>query len=233
MLTAIATERRSSRKKMHADRPGRSVVIPNVDWETYEKLLDAFDSRRKFHLIYDRGDLEIMAPISSEHESDSDFLGDMIKILADEMNLMLRVGGSFTMKRRDLARGLEPDRSFWIKRVSKLKNVRKIDLSIHPPPDLVVEVDITSSSHDKFEIYAKLGVPEIWRLASEELHFHRLGRRGRYLEIATSLSFPGITPRDLMEYLLQVRKTTDLIPILRAFRSSIRKRLASERQAEK
>src|SRR6185437_9713240 len=84
----------------------RSMLLTNIAWKSYEKLLEAFGERRNPRLIYDRGDLEIMPPISNEHEFDAEFLSQSIAVLADEMDLDLCPGGSFTMKRKDLDRGL-------------------------------------------------------------------------------------------------------------------------------
>jgi Uma2 family endonuclease len=203
-----------------------SVVIPNVEWETYEKLLEAFGDRRNARLAYDRGDLEIMVP-SNEHEEDADFLGDLVKVLAEEMKLPLRAGGSFTMKRRDAKRGIEPDRCFWITSAAKVAGVRKIDLARHAPPDLAIEVDVTSSSIDKFGIYAKLGVSELWRLTGDDLRFHRLGERKKYVETAASLSFAGVAPGDLIPHLIQRRGTADQVPIIAAFRAWVKQRAAT------
>lgn len=201
-------------------------MIPNTDWETYEKLLEAFGDRRNARLAYDRGDLEIMAP-SNEHEEDADFLGDLVKVLAEELNLPLRPGGSFTMKRKDVKRGIEPDRCFWIASAAKVAGVRKIDLARHAPPDLAIEVDVTSSSIDKFGIYAKLGVSELWRLTGDDLRFHRLGERKKYIEVPVSLAFAGVGPEDLVPYLIRRRGTADQIPIVTAFRTWVRQRAAA------
>jgi Uma2 family endonuclease len=131
------------------------------------------------------------------------------------------------MKRKDVKRGIEPDRCFWIASAAKVAGVRKIDLSRHAPPDLAIEVDVTSSSLDKFGVYSKLGVPDLWRLSGDDLRFHKLGEKSKYIEIATSLSFPGVGPRDLTPYLIQRRGTADQVPIVSGFRDSVRKRFGT------
>jgi Uma2 family endonuclease len=63
--------------------------------------------------------------------------------------------------REDLACGFEPDACFYLDHADAIAPDRPLDLAVDPPPDLVVEVDITRSSLDKFPIYAALGVPEV------------------------------------------------------------------------
>ena len=51
-----------------------------------------------------------------------------------------------TCDRQDLARGLEPDQCYYIQNEGKVWGKDHIDLQIDPPPDLAIEIDITSSS---------------------------------------------------------------------------------------
>src|SRR5579871_4690701 len=95
-----------------------SVVVPcllleDVDWRTYTRLLHIFAERPAFRLTYDRGRLEIMSPLP-EHEMDADFLGCLVRALTDELGLPILGGGSTTFRRRRYQRGLEPDRCYWI-----------------------------------------------------------------------------------------------------------------------
>jgi Uma2 family endonuclease len=156
----------------------RSVVIENVDGETYEKVLEAFGERRNARLAYDNGSLEIMAPPSMEHESDGRFLAGLVPELADAFGLPLRHGGSVTVRRKAALKGVEPDTCFWLGNAPRLAGVKRLDLTVHPPPDLAIEVDVTSDSLDRHGIYAGLGVPELWRLDGDELRFHQLGAGG-------------------------------------------------------
>lgn len=68
------------------------------------------------------------------------------------------------------------------------------------PPDLVVEIDRTKSSLDKFSIYAALGVPEIWRVAGDLIECHLLFEN-EYVESATSAAFPFLTNQKPSEFL--------------------------------
>ena len=211
--------------KPRRKKPGRAVVIQNIDWKTYTRLLKAFGDRPRLRLTYDRGELEIMAP-SHEHDGDADLLAALVVILTKGFKLPIHRGGSTTLKRVKLKRGLEPDRCFWIANAAKMAGVRHLDLKIHPPPDLAIEVDVTSSSLDRFGIYAKLGVAELWRLDGDDLRFHILAANKAYSSVATSPTFPGIAPADLMAVVIQGRRVADQNVTTDAFEAWLQQRTA-------
>ena len=204
---------------------GRAVVIPFVDWQTYEQLLQVFEGKRNLKLTYDRGELEIMVP-SQEHESDADMLAALVVILTKGFKLPIHRGGSTTLKRLKLKKGLEPDRCFWIANAPKMAGVRQLNLKLHPPPDLAIEVDVTHSSLNKLRIYAKLGIPELWLLDGDDLQFYVLGANGKYIQTSTSNTFAGITPNDLMPSVIQARGVADQNITTDAFEAWLKQRLA-------
>jgi Uma2 family endonuclease len=210
-------------------KPGRAVVLHCVPWEMYTELLKVFAEKRGVKLTYDRGDLEIMAP-SMGHEDDGYHLGLFVDILTEEFGMPIRRGGSVTIKRKRLKKGIEADRCFWIANAAKLAGVRQLDLRVHPPPDLAIEVDVTSSSLDRFGIYAKLDVTELWRLDGDELRFHQLGANKKYAEVPTSPTFAGIAPADLMGFIRQARVAADQTVASKAFRAWARQRVAAQNQ---
>jgi Uma2 family endonuclease len=205
---------------------GRAVVIPFVNWETYEQLLEVFEERPRIRLTYDRGDLEIMVP-SQEHEKDGEFLARMIVIMTEEFGLPLQHGGSTTLKRKRMKKGLEPDKCFWIANAAKVAGVKQLNLKIHPPPDLAIEVDVSRSSLDRFGIFRTLGVGELWRLDGDDLYFHVLGTDGKYTEVPTSRTFAGIAPADLMVFVKQSRNAVDQNMPAAGFRAWVKQRLAA------
>jgi Uma2 family endonuclease len=204
---------------------GRSVVIPFVDWETYEQLLKVFEERPAVRLTYDRGDLEIMAP-SREHERDGEFLATLVGILTEEFGLPFQPGGSVTLKRKRMKRGLEADKSYWIANAAKLAGVDHLDLKIHPPPDLSIEVDVTRSSLNRLGIYRTLGIGEVWRLDGDDLVFLILGADKKYAQVATSPTFRGVAPTDLMNFVKQARGAADLNIAKVAFRAWLKQHIA-------
>jgi Uma2 family endonuclease len=204
----------------------QSLVLESIDWTTYSQLLRMFAKRPGVRLAYDRGRLEIMTPLLA-HDDDGDFLGDMVKTLAMELGLPLKRGGSVTIRRRSIERGLEPDRCFWIANASRMAGRRRLDLRRDPPPDLAIEVDVSHSSLDRMAIYAILGVPEVWRLDGDSLTFHVLGPRGTYRRGARSRAFPQVAPADLLPFLQEARLAGDETPAVLRFRDWIRHRFPS------
>jgi Uma2 family endonuclease len=197
-----------------------SVLLSAVDWKEYKRFLRMFAERPGIRLTYDRGELEIMAP-SFEHEDYCDFLGRLVLVLTEELRMPIRHGGSVTLRRRKWKRGLESDRCYWIKHEAQMRGVKNLDLRIHPPPDLAIEVDVTRSSLNRMAIYAKLRVPEVWRLDNSVLTFSVLQPDGNYALATHSLGFPQVTPNDLMRFLAMCA-TAEQNAIVAQFRQWIR-----------
>ena len=107
-----------------------------------------------------------------------------------ELDIPAKGQRSTTFKRKIGSGGLEPDECFTspVSGCSKDQDLEK--LNPLPPPDLVVEVEITSPLLDKLEIYAGLGVPEIWRHNRDGLTILCLGPDGRYAVASESRAFP-------------------------------------------
>jgi Uma2 family endonuclease len=204
---------------------GRAVRISNVSWDEYEKLTEVFAERPALRMTYDDGELEIMVP-SLGHDFSDRILATLVQILAEECGVPIRPGGSVTMKSKKKLKGIEGDDVFWLANANKLAGVTDLDLKIHPPPDLAVEVDVTHSSMDRLKIYARLGVPEVWRLDGDELNFYVL--TGKKYQVATrSRAFPIVAGTDLVPVIGQARAAGDQTPVYRGFRVWLRQRLAS------
>ena len=201
------------------------LVLENVSWRTYERLLRIFDERPAFRLTYDRGCLEIMT-ISHEHESYGRFLGRLAITLTEELGLSIKDGGSTTFKRRRKQRGLEPDDCYWIVSEPLVRGKRKIDLRKDPPPDLGIEIDISRSSLVRLDIYAALRVPEVWRFDGNTLTIHILNEAGIYLKSTHSLAFPGVTAADLARF-LTMPDQMEQNAVIREFRAWIQERIAA------
>jgi Uma2 family endonuclease len=199
---------------------GQRLLLHGIDWRGYGRFLRAFGERPSVRLTYDRGALEIMSPLH-EHESDGRFLGRLAITLTEELAKPVKAGGSTTFRRRRRRRGLEPDDCFWIAHEAQVRGVRRINLRIHPPPDLAMEVDVASSSLDRMAIYAALKVPEVWRLDQTGLKFHLLGPDGCCSESTHSLAFPFVTPADLSRF-LDMRQNMDENAVVQQFRIWVR-----------
>lgn len=140
--------------------PEQRVVLDNISWELYEELLAAHQDCSAPRFTYDRGLLEIVSP-SAEHEHLKEMATLLVNIAAEEMSVNVEGFGSTTFRREDLARGFEPDACFYVQNVGRVKGKTRLDLTVDPPPDVIVEIDITSPSLSKFPIYAQMAVPEV------------------------------------------------------------------------
>ncbi len=138
------------------------IILQDVSWRTYESLLADYDGRPGMRLNYDRGVLEILSPISEEHELYNRLLAFLVDTLAEATGLEYRSSGAATFKREDLQRGLEPDSCYYIQNEPRVRGNLHLDLTVDPPPDLAIEVDIRHTSLEKLRLYAAMGVPELW-----------------------------------------------------------------------
>ena len=160
----------------------------DVSWECYERLLEAVGDRRLRH-SYERGTLELMSPLK-RHDSVKTLLARLIEMAAYELEIEIQGIGSTTLRRRERLRGLEPDECYYVAHEAEVRYKADYVPGRDPPPDLAVEVDVTSSSLDRLQIYADLGVPEVWRFKDEQLSFWRLTRSGKYARSRRSRAFP-------------------------------------------
>jgi Uma2 family endonuclease len=205
----------------------RSIVLSGIDWQTYTRLLRIFAERPSVRLTYDRGELEIMSPMR-DHERSAYLLGRMVDVITEELGIPVGSGRSTTLRRRRKRRGLEPDNSYWIQNESRVRSKDRIDLRVDPPPDLAIEVDVTSSSLNRMRIYASLGVPEVWRCVGPTLTFQVLGPDGRYTEATHSRAFPFLRAADLMRF-LALQRQTDETTLVQQFRAWVRTQVTPPR----
>ncbi|MBI4263726.1 MAG: Uma2 family endonuclease [Acidobacteria bacterium] len=197
---------------------GATLVFRDVGWDEYERLLEDLWDRPGLRVTYDDGRLEIMSPLP-EHEKYIRFIDDLVRAWADSRQLPVEKVGSATWKRRRVAKGTEPDACYYVTNAARIIGKRRIDLEVDPPPDIVVEIDVTNESVSKFSIYAALGVPEIWRYDGKMVHFYE--RSGdAYRGITESRFLAGLTPAMLAEALEQ-SKTEGQTAALAAFRQRI------------
>jgi len=195
------------------------VTLRNVSWKTYEDLLADFEDQSTTRLAFDRGVLEIMSP-SPEHEKLNRAVALLVEVAGEELDFDIENFGSATFKRDDLLRGFEPDSCFYIQNADKVRDKRKIDLETDPPPDLVIEIDITNRSLNKQGIYAHIGVPEIWRYDGMNLEILLLDA-GKYLRSDASVAFAGLTSESIASF-IHKSKSTKRRPWLKAVREWVR-----------
>ncbi len=182
--------------------PGAVLRVDDVPWEEYERLLADLGEGYAVRIFYDRGRMEIVAPTST-HERAKSIVHALVMALADELDVDIESLGSTTLRAQVSARGAEPDDCFYVQNARLVIGKREdLDLDRDPPPDLVVEIERTSASLDKFPIYAALGVPEIWRVIGREVRVFRLAP-DRYEESPTSRAFSFLTAHVLSAFVEQ------------------------------
>ena len=198
------------------------VVLYGVTWSTYEALLAETD-RSGTRFTYDRGMLEIMSP-SEQHERFKKLIGRMIETLTEELGIPIRSAGSTTWKSEIKQQGLEPDECYYLANEPRVRGRREADLSVDPPPDLALEVEITSRWIDKMHIYANLGIPEVWRYDGKTLRTEQLQSDGSYLPQSRSTALPLMPLTELGRF-LDRRDTTDETSWIRSFRQWVKANL--------
>ncbi|NJK75108.1 MAG: Uma2 family endonuclease [Microcoleus sp. SU_5_6] len=197
------------------------VEIADISWQTYETLLAEIGDR-PIRLTYNRGNLKIMVP-SPEHERFKEVIGRFVDTLAEELDVRIEPLGSTTFKRPEFL-GAEPDKCFYIQNINAIKGKKRIDMSQDPPPDLVVEIDITSRSTSSLQIYAGLGVPEVWIYNGSRLKINRL-ENGEYVERDRSLAFGSVPILEIVSFLEQA-ETMDYLELVKAFRNWVKSQIS-------
>lgn len=196
------------------------IVLDHVSWELYEHLLREIGNR-PIRLTYDQGTLEIMSPLS-EHESAKKTIARLLEILSVDLEIPIEALGSTTFRLRRKQRGLEPDECYYVRSLPLIRGKRSISLPKDPPPDLAIEIDISSHSLERLPIYAALGVPEVWRFDGSKLSCMLLSGDGEYRPSATSASFPMLRPSGLTRF-LRIAQRKGQSEALEAFRQWVRK----------
>jgi len=165
------------------------IYLSGVSWNTYQSLRNA-DENDHLRMTYDRGALEIMSP-SSKHELISYLFGRMVDQWTLHFEIDIRSGRNTTFRRKDLERGLEPDNCYWITHERQMRGKDEVNLRRDPPPDLVLEVDVSWSSIPKLPIYAAMGVPEVWHWNDDDmLEVLRLAKGQKYKASKDSRELP-------------------------------------------
>lgn len=201
------------------------VILNNISWDTFERLLADIGDRRKTLFHYINGTLEIMSPLSL-HEGCNHFIEALLGIFTDELEIDMRRLGSLLMKIPDLKLGAEPDSCYYIQNEPIIRGKEVIIVGQDPAPDLVLEVDITNPSDRRLPIYALLAVPEVWRYDGYSLEFLALDN-GAYQPIEKSLSFPDLPAAIIVEY-VQKRLTLGESGTLREFRKWVRENVVRD-----
>ena len=193
---------------------GQRLLIRDVDWQEFEAILEELGDHRASRIAYYQGNLEIRRQLP-EHERSKIVIADLIKILLNEMDIAYEPYGSTTFKNRNMAQGIEPDDCFYIKNAIRMIGKTKIDLAIDPPPDLAIEVDVTSKT--QLSVYQGLRVPELWRWENNKLRID-LWQNGEYVQSLSSLVFPNVPILEIIPQYLEMASAKGTSSAMKAFR---------------
>jgi Uma2 family endonuclease len=202
--------------------PRQRLVLNGITWEGYVKLSDLLG--KLVRINYDRGLLEIMTTYSP-HELLKTVIGMLLGVVAEEFLIPMKCVGSTTLRRQDVDKGLEPDLIYYLASMSRVRDWRKLDLNVDPPPDLCVEIEISRSVVDRLRIYAGLGIPELWRCDGQTLEAWRLRPDGQYERCPHSPSLPFVPLDEVLSLVGQHLDSGDDGAWLRVVRAWVRQRL--------
>jgi Uma2 family endonuclease len=201
--------------------PGQRVLVEDVSWLEFAAIIEELGDHRGTRVAYSQGTLEIMSP-SPEHEKAKVVISDLVKVLLDELEMPWESLGSTTFRREDMAAGIEPDDCFYIQHQAMMVGKDRIDLTVDPPPDLVIEVDVTSPT--ALRAYEALQVLEIWRYHHRTLQIY-VWRDNSYTESSSSPTFPQLPVIEGIVQFVEMSRIRGTAPALRAFRHWIREHL--------
>ncbi|MBG1264861.1 Uma2 family endonuclease [Nostoc sp. BAE] len=157
-------------------KPGQQMLLQDISWQQLENILEEMGEKRAARISYSHGWLEVMVPLP-EHEKDKEYIGELVRVLLDKLPIDFEPFGSTTLKNEQMRQAVEPDSSFYIQNQTAVIGKNRIDLNIDPPPDLAIEIDITS--RNRFDNYEILGVTELWRHTQQGLEIYLL-KEGKY-----------------------------------------------------
>lgn len=209
--------------------PRQRFVLWNIGWKSYELIVEALNEQH-VRSTYDRGDLELMSLLPI-HERIKVWFGHFLLMLSLELHFAYQTMSQTTFRRRDRDRGLEPDDCYYLASLGRVADWNTLNLDRDPPPDLALEIDVTTSCLDRMGVYAGLGVPEVWRFDGEDWHIHLLGPGGVYQESQTSAALPYLPIPEITTLLGETRDMTDNSERFRVFSSWIRERVMPLYQA--
>ena len=194
--------------------PGHQVLLRDLSWSEFEQIVDELGEKRAARISYSNGLCEIMTP-SPEHEDSKAIIGDFVKILLEEFDREFRNLGSTTFKHQGMDQAVEPDECFYIDHEPEIRGKRRIDLMVDPPPDLVIEIDLTVRT--QLGNYEKLKVPELWRYNGQTLEIYGL-KGDRYQLSAHSKHFPGLPLSEVIPVYLAKSRSQGRTAVMRSFR---------------
>jgi len=178
------------------DSIGGHFVFADVTWEFYKQMCDQLErSGQHARVTFDEGRMEIMTT-TGWHEGIKTCVARLLEHYSFVRDIPIQGFGNVSCEREDWLKGLQPDECYYITNKILLDDSGHLDLLHGPPPDLVIEVEVTRPSIPKHPIYVKMGVPELWAYTSEKITVLKLEDK-KYIPVSISSYFPDL---DLAEF---------------------------------
>ncbi len=197
--------------------PGSEVVLRHQTWTDYEAILATRQDNAAIKIYFDgfTQEIHLMAPLP-EHGNKSDTIADLVKVLLRKSDRDWQCFDPITLKRYG-RKGIEPDTCFYIDNRQAILGKAQIDLEFDPPPDLAIEIDVTSLT--KPEDYAEIKIPELWFYRDRSLLIYLWD--GEYQASTVSRLFPLIPVIQLLPQYIEMAWHQGSSVALKAFEKSI------------
>jgi Uma2 family endonuclease len=201
-----------SREKIHLP-PGTVVRMEGKTWQDYQALVAQLGDRVLPRIKYRSGEILLMAPMP-KHGFDAALIADIAKVLLDHTGQDYLAYTPITMELPEEV-GIEPDYCFYIQNSAAVIGKDRINWQTDPPPDLVIEIDVTS--YTDIADYIPYEVPEIWLWKRSQLQIHRF-QNGVYVLVEESQFFPHINVMEIISAAIANAKQTTASRLIRALR---------------
>ncbi|MFB2978920.1 Uma2 family endonuclease [Microseira sp. BLCC-F43] len=193
-------------------KPGSVVIIPHINWQEFEQILEELGEKRSTRIAYSQGTLEIMSPLP-QHERAIVVISDLVKTLLRKQQRPWESLRSTTFKRQGIA-GIEPDDCFYIQNYRAIIGKDRIDIEIDPPPDLAIESDLTSKTET--DAYTAIKVPELWIYGAGKFVINLL-QNDEYVESIASPTFPDLPITDIIPRMVERAREIGMYQVLLEF----------------
>jgi len=176
----------------NALKPGQCLTVNGVTWDEYWRMVLWRDEYRthSVRLTFDRGELSVMV-VTNEHERLKKYLDQFLQMWLEATNTSYLPSGELTHHRDDTERGFEPDECYYVQNWQKVTGTREIDFKKDPPPDLLIEVEVSRTVVSRLSVIAAFKIPEVWRYDGERITPLALQLNGTYAEVTASTVLPG------------------------------------------
>ena len=200
---------------------GQRIYLHDVSWTEFDQILLDLGEKRATRIANYAGELEIRMPLP-EHERIKVLISNLLVVLLEELDLPWESLGSATFKNSRMKIGIEPDDCFYLTNCQAIVGKKRLNLDVDPPPDLAIEVDLTSQT--QLSAYEALAVPEIWRYQHHKLTIFVL-TEGHYIESTASSLFPSLPVKDGISSILERSNEILMSEARKEFRQWVRQNL--------